>query len=150
MITIPRLQTDVDFEGRVTFWLPVRGWPVVSLSVLRRADQQTLWHLLNDGLNERGTFTGTLEVHSVTATIARESKETAVDDSGSIGLPVRYAEPPPHMHQRLPEHGEPAALTPDAEYLVTVREQWGSELRRFTLSVPATREPKSSDPHPKN
>lgn len=133
-MTIRRLRSAVDSEGHITFWVPVRGWPVVSLTVLRRADQQTLWHVLNEGLSERGsTFGGTLEVHSVTATGAHESEEMATESSRSEGLPVRYGEPPPHMYQLVPD-GEPAELSPDAEYLVAVREEWGSDLRRFTLS----------------
>jgi hypothetical protein len=144
-MTIRRLRTAVDSQGHVTFWLPVRGWPVVSLTVLRRSDQETLWHVLNEGLSERGsTFSGTLEVHSATATVARESKEMAIDSSGTEGLPVRYGESPPHMHQLVPD-GEPAALTADAEYLVAVREEWGSDLQRFALSLPAKHEAQISD-----
>jgi hypothetical protein len=123
----------IDFDGSVTIGLPIRGWPVVSLAILERQTQDTLWLVLNAGLDETGEQVS-CEVH-VTSLTLRAASSLDSTQQGLTTVPLEYGVAPRDMYQRFPETGSPPRLQRGKEYLIGLREAWEADLRRFVLKI---------------
>lgn len=125
-------------ENEVTVWLPLKGWPVISLSVVDDTIQHLLWTVTHESFNE-ATADSTRPIE---LTITRLSVMRRQGD-GSVArtideIPLRYGIAPNGMRQTAPLGSAPPALRQGKHYVAVVRETLEANLRWFEFTAGET------------
>lgn len=129
------ITAEITDDGRVVLNVPIEAWPVASLTVLNRENGKIVWHTLPE------SFVPVEPIHLNDVSLGRVRLAPMKVTLGTSAAPstrtieITYGEVPSHMTQRIPESDPPEALLPDTWYLLTIRQSWESDLKRYIFRV---------------
>lgn len=127
-----KVQSTVDEKGP-TLWLPIRRWPVVSLSIVDEGNRNLLWSVLHESFREAEPRSDEHIELTMTQVACANGTHNVV--SVSEPIPLHYGQAPEGMRQTVPRHRAPASLRHGERYFVVVRENVDDGVRWFEFSI---------------
>lgn len=121
--------------NEVTVWLPVKRWPVVSVSIVDETMKHLFWAVMHESFSEAVPETvGPIELTITRVSAALREPDAAVAGKGEE-IALHYGVAPAGMHQTVPSGSTPPALRHGTRYVAIVRETVEGNLRWFEFTA---------------
>lgn len=117
------VRSERTSDERIALWIPIRAWPVISLSIIQPQKQQIMWTILHESFTE--AVEAALDNIEIAITSLGPTKNTAVERTESeteTNLSLEYGVVPAGMKQAYPRHARAAPLERGEQYVVTIRQ----------------------------
>lgn len=121
--------------NRITVWLPVTRWPVVSVSIVDESMEHLVWAVMHESFSEAvGEGVEPIELTITRLSAALREPDSPVARTGRE-IPLYYGVTPEGMHQTAPRVSTPSALRHGTRYVAIVRESVADDLRWFEFTA---------------
>ena len=129
-----KVRSTID-GNEVTVWLPMKRWPVISVSIVDETMKHLLWAVMHESFSEVvAEVVGPIELTITRVSEALREPDAAVAGTGEE-IALHYGVAPKGMHQTVPSGSTPPALRHGTRYLAIVRETVEGNLRWFEFTA---------------